>query len=531
MPPSDEVDQLAHRAATFTVGDMLRQNARVHRDRTAIVSREPEMRLTFGELDERVNRLANALAGMGLCVDDTVAILAEPRPEYAEIYFATAKLGVTAAGLNTRFGPRELVHCIDVAEADYVFVSNRMLDTMAEIRNDVEFETFVQVGEDPSEEYVSYDTLLSDESAEDPKIHVPPTNITNILFTSGTTGMPKAAQISQRATVMRALRLVQHLNLDEDDAYLGWLPLYHTGGVENMHAALSVGGKMITLPEVDIEQMLELIEEEEATFSLLLPGVLQPLASHPDRDEYDLKSFKITGGYANLANPDTIAEMTEATQGYYIDAFGQTETSWNVACGTFIGPGEHHTDYRKKESMFIQMRVVGEEGNRQPLGEPGELVVRGPTVMSGYKNNPEANQETFENGWLHTGDIFVRNEDGTLTFVDRMKYLIKSGGENIYPAEVEEVLTSHDTVDEAAVVGVPDEKWGETVKAVVTTRAGESVTKEELDKFIRDSELADFKRPRLYQIVSPDDLPRSSTGKIQPQKIEEWPITDDQRVA
>lgn len=531
MPAHTEGDQLARHAATFTVGDMLRQNARVHRNRTAIVAREPETHLTFGELDERVNRLANALAGMGLGADDTVAVLAEPRPEYAEIYFATAKLGVTAAGLNTRFGPRELVHCVDVADADHLFVSDHMLDTMAEIRDDVEFETLVQVGADPSEEYVGYEALLADGSTEDPEIYVSPDNITNILFTSGTTGMPKAAQISQRATVMRALRLVQHLKLDEDDAYLGWLPLYHTGGVENMHAALSVGGKMITMPEVDIEAMLELIEDEEATFSLLLPGVLQPLAGHPDRDEYDLTSFKTTGGYANLANPDTIAEMTEATQGYYIDAFGQTETSWNVACGTFIGPGEHHADYRKKESMFIQMRIVDEEGNRQPQGEPGELVVRGPTVMSGYKNNPEANEDTFEDGWLHTGDVFVRNQDGTLTFVDRKKYLIKSGGENIYPAEVEEVLTSHDAVDEAAVVGVSDEKWGETVKAVVTTREGESVTKEELDQFMRDSDLADFKRPRLYQIVSPDELPRSSTGKIQPQKIEGWSITDDQRVA
>ena len=525
-----ELDDLASRAATFTVGDILRQNARINGDRTAIVSREPEIRMTFAELNARVNRLANALDDRGFDANDTVAILAEPRPEYAEIYFATAKLGTTAAGLNTRFGPRELTHCVDVADADLVFVSDRMLNTMTDIRESVDIETLVRVGGNASGEYIGYEETLKDYSDEDPNCFVSPDNITNILFTSGTTGLPKAAQISQQATVFRALRLVQHLGLSEDDVFLGWLPLYHTGGVENMHAALSVGGKMITIPEVDIKEMLELIEEERATFSLLLPGVLQPLAGHPDSNEYDLTSFKITGGYANLANPDTIAEMTEATDGCYIDAFGQTESSWNVACGTFIGPGDHHTDYRKKESFFIQMRVVDEEMNRRPLGEAGELVVRGPTVMSGYKDNPEANAETFEGGWLHTGDMFIRNDDGTLTFVDRKKYLIKSGGENIYPAEIEQVLTGHDVVDEAAVVGVPDEKWGETVKAVVTTRKGDSITKEELNRFMRDSDLADFKRPRLYQIVSPDELPRSSTGKIQPQKIEEWPITDNQRI-
>lgn len=530
MPTSDTVGELASRAATFTVGDMLRQNARVHRDRTAIVSRDPETRLTFGELNNRANRLANALADRGYGHEDTVAVLSEPRPEYAEIYFGTAKIGTVTAGLNTRFGRRELIHCLDLADADLVIVSDRMRETMDEIRDAVTVETLVEIGGEATGEYVDYETLLADAPDEDPDVYVRSDDITNILFTSGTTGLPKAAEISQRATVMRALRLVQHLNLDETDAFLGWLPLYHTGGVENMHAALSVGGKMITMPEVDIDEMLELIEEEQATFSLLLPGVLQPLAGHPDRDQYDLTSFKVTGGYANLANPDTIAELTEATQGQYIDAFGQTETSWNVACGTFIGPGEYHTEYRKTESMFVQIRVVDEEMNRQPVGTPGELVVRGPTVMSGYKSNPEANEEAFEGGWLHTGDIFVRNEDNTLTFVDRKKYLIKSGGENIYPAEVEEVLTAHDAVDEASVVGVPDERWGETVKAVVTTREGYTVTKEELDQFMHDSDLADFKRPRLYQIVAPDELPRSSTGKIQAHKIEEWPITDDQRV-
>ncbi|WP_241686146.1 class I adenylate-forming enzyme family protein [Halorubrum amylolyticum] len=514
-------------ARSLTVGDLVRKGARVFGDQDAIVS--PKRRVTFEELETRTNQIANALLDNGMEPGDTIAVISEPRPEFAEVYYAGAKAGITVAALHSRAEGETLNHCLSLSEANAIFVSETVGAPIAEIEDELpKLEEIIQISN--SSGGGEYESFIKGHSTSDPSISVADNDIFNVLFTSGTTGKPKGVAISHEATIFRALRIAHHLELKEQSGFLGWLPLYHCGGEESMHATLFSGGKYVTMPEPDIEQMYELVEEEELTNTLLLPGVLQPFVNHPKRDEYDLTSFQATGGYANLISPDTLQELMDITEAPYMDALGMTESSWNLACGTFINLGDEIDEYPKQESLFIDIRVVDEDSNQVPPGKRGELVARGPTVMSGYVKNQEENEKAFQDGWLHTGDVVVRNEDGTLRFVDRKKRIIKSGGENIPAGEIEEALRTHPEVEEVSVIGVSDEQWGEAVKAVVSPVEGkESIDRRELDKHMKEI-VANYKRPRFYEFVSPEDLPRSSTGKLQAHKLEERPVTDDQRV-
>jgi len=258
----------------------------------------------------------------------------------------------------------------------------------------------------------------------------------------------------------------------------------------------------------------------------MLPGLITDFLHHPDRTRHDLSSLRFTLGYANMM-PRVVQEFTAATDSGFWDTFGQTESSFVVALD-LVRPGEEPS-LRKRSAPLLDVRIVDEEMRDLPVGVPGECVVRGPTVMSGYLENPEATAEAFRGGWLHTGDVLVRHEDGTYTYVDRLKYLIKTGGENVYPAEVEQVVTSHPAVREACAISVPDERWGETVKAVVVTEPGQTLTAQEVGEWC-GARLTGFKRPRYVQFLAHEDVPRSTTGKILRHELEALEVTADQRV-
>jgi fatty-acyl-CoA synthase len=225
--------------------------------------------------------------------------------------------------------------------------------------------------------------------------------------------------------------------------------------------------------------------------------------------------------------PRVVKEFTRATNSGFWDTYGQTESSFVVALD-LVEPG-HEPSLRKRPAPLLDVRIVDDEMQEVPVGVPGECVVRGPTVMSGYLEDPEATAQAFRGGWLHTGDVLVRNDDGTLSYVDRLKYLIKTGGENVYPAEVEAVLTSHPAIREACAVSVPDERWGETVKAVVVPEPNRSLTAEGIRDWC-DERLTGFKRPRYVQFVDYEDVPRSTTGKILRHELAALDVTPDQRL-
>jgi acyl-CoA synthetase (AMP-forming)/AMP-acid ligase II len=510
---AEESATLAASASAITLAAIFRRSARLFADRVAVVG--PDRRLTYRELDERSARLANALTAAGIGRGDRIAVLSNPRPEYVELYVAAAKLGVTVVALNTRLHPHELGYCIRLGEPRLIFAA---ADQRAAVEAATRAHDVRCFGGD-------YEQFVAEGAAHEPDGELDPDAIHNVLFTSGTTGRPKGAMISQRAAAVRAFRSAHWFGLGPDDGFVGWLPLFHCGGDEPLYATLLSGGRIATFERPDPEAMFAAIERERLTWTLLLPGVITDFLQHPRRSEFDLSSMRFAIGYANMM-PQVVRAFTAAV-GEFWDAFGQTESSFLVAYGHVPRGGE--PSMRKRPTPLLDIRIVDEGMNELPPGSPGECVVRGPSVMSGYLGNPEATAAAFRGGWLHTGDVLVRHEDGTLSYVDRKKYLIKTGGENVYPAEVESVIAAHPAVQEVCVLGVPDEYWGETIKAVVVLAAGQALAAPELVDWCR-ARLAGYKRPRYVQFLSAGELPRSTTGKLLRHELAALPVTDEQRV-
>jgi acyl-CoA synthetase (AMP-forming)/AMP-acid ligase II len=513
----------AARASDSTLDALFRRAFSVFGDRIA-VSWEDGQR-SYRELGERAWRLANAMQAKGYNRGDTIAILSETRPEYVECYAAMAALGVTVATLNIRLRPEEIAVCLRKARPDAVLTSGPLAGLIDNIRSD-----FAEVRDwiafEPAKGFESYEAILAAGAESEPPRIAEGEDIHNILFTSGTTGQPKAALVSQRAAAVRGLRLAQWFGLTENDGFIGWLPLFHCGGDESLYATLVSGGIYATFKRVDIKAMYERIERERLSWTLLLPGVITDFMNNPQQQVHDLSSLRFAIGYANMM-PNVVAKLTETFGIDFYDAFGQSESSYLLAHGR-SGPGQMPS-LRKQPSPLMEVRIVDEDMNDMPVGQPGECVVRGPSVMSGYLDDDAANAEVFKGGWLHTGDLLRREEDGTLTFVDRKKYLIKTGGENVYPAEVEAVLSRHAAVQEACVFGVSDPHWGETIKAVVVLRHGQAADIADIVGWCRQ-QLAGFKRPRYLQFMRSEELPRSTTGKLQRHELARLPLEPEQRV-
>ncbi len=513
----------AERAGSVTLDAMFRRAFSLYADRTAVSWAEG--RRSYAELRDRAWRLANALHKLGYRRGDTIAVLSETQPEYIECYAAMAALGVTVATLNVRLHPTELMACLRKSKPVGLLVSGTLAAVAEKLRGDApEIRHWIAFGQVPG--FHDYEQLLSTSHPAEPLRVAQGSDIHNILFTSGTTGQPKGALISQQAAATRGLRLAQWFGLTERDGFVGWLPLFHCGGDESLYATFWTGGIYATFQRADVTQMFKLIERDHLSWTLLLPGVITNFLDHPARVAHDLSSLRFFIGYANMM-PQVVARLTEACRTDFYDAFGQSESSYLLAHRR-SGPGEVPT-LRKLPSPLMEVRIVDDDMNDMPVGVPGECVVRGPTVMSGYLDDDAANAQVFKGGWLHTGDLLRWEGDGTLTFVDRKKYLIKTGGENVYPAEVEAVISRHPAVQEACVFGVPDAHWGETIKAVLVLQAGQMVTREEIIAWCRER-LAGYKRPRYLQFVRSDELPRSTTGKLLRHELARFPIKEDQRV-
>ncbi len=521
LPAVSDSLAAAQRASHFTLADLFRRSARLYAERPALVCEELE--LTYRQLDARTDRLACALRDRGLGRGDRIAALSTTRPEYAELYIAAAKLGITVVALNFRLHPDEIRHCLELGRPALIVVSPDQLPLLDRVGAGLET---VTLAARPGGDDGDYESLLRAAPAERLPPVSEPEDIHCVLFTSGTTGRPKGAMISQRASVMRAFRCVDWFELAPEDGMIGWIPMFHTGGDECLQATLLSGGRFATFEQADPESLFRGIERHRLTWTAMLPGLITDFLHHPARTRYDLSSLRFTLGYANMM-PRVVQEFTRATDSGFWDTFGQTESSFVVALD-LVAPGEEPT-LRKRPAPLLDVRIVDEMMRDVGVGVPGECVVRGPTVMSGYLEDPLATEDVFRGGWLHTGDVLVAHDDGTLTYVDRLKYLIKTGGENVYPAEVEAAVTAHPSVREACAVSVPDDRWGETVKAVVVLEPGAAASSGEIAEWCR-GRLAAFKRPRYVEFLAYEDVPRSTTGKILRHELERRPIEQDQRV-
>jgi len=498
--------QLAGRS---TVGSLFESAARRHRERCAVEA--AGRALTYAELDERVNRAVGVLRALDVARGDRVAILSENRPEYLELELACAKLGAILACQNWRLAPPEVRHCVALVSPTLCVVSERHGALLAE------------AGVGPVATLVlgaEYEARLARARADAPAIAAEPEDGLLILYTSGTTGLPKGAVISHRAELARYLVFFAELGLNPGDTTVAWAPFFHMAATEPALGTLTTGGKVVVVDGFRPDEIAGHVGREQLGHLLLMPGMIEPLIAELRARAIRPVGVRLCGAMADLVPAHQIAEVTALLGAPYLNSFGSTETGVPPASGNVIAVGEVPARLSKRQNAFCEIRLVDAEDREVPPGTPGELAFRGPTCFSGYWNAPEVNARDFRGGWFHMGDMFVQHADGSLDFVDRLKYMIKSGGENIYPAEIERVLLADPRVADAVVVRRRDPRWGEVPVAVVAPKDA-ALTRADLLARCR-TELAGYKQPKEIVFVTLADLPRSTTGKIQRHEVEAW---------
>jgi acyl-CoA synthetase (AMP-forming)/AMP-acid ligase II len=506
FPAPTTVDALVQRAATSTVASLFLAQAR--RNPSAVAVADGGRLVTYGALADRALKLAGALSGRGISMGDRVAVLSENRAEYLEVLLAAAALGAVVACQSWRVALPELSHCLTLAEPALAFVSPRYGETLT--RSGFACPTLVFGDE--------YEAALDGALKARDACEFDPETPLLILYTSGTTGLPKGAILSHRAEIVRNLVVRAEFGVTGDEAFVAWSPLYHMGAVDNSLGALMSGGKVITVDGFDRARLAEIVATEALGWLLLMPGMVDSFAGELERKRVKPRSVKICGVMADLVPPAEIAKITALLGAPYANTFGATETGCPPCSANLLAEGVAPTRLSKEQSRFCEIKLVNADDDEVPDGAPGELCMRGPTLFSGYYRALEATRHDFRGGWFHMGDVFVRNPDRTLDFVDRVKYLIKSGGENIYPAEIERILLQDARVADAAVVRRLDTRWGEVPVAFVAARDA-SLTEEELRERCRAG-LASYKQPKEIRFIALDEFPRSASGKIQRHELE-----------
>ena len=485
----------------MTIGTWIRDRGRLTPERTAIDF--CDRTVTYGELDRDSSRLAAELMGRGLGRGDRVAVLADNCPEYVTLFFACAKAGLVMTPLNWRLAPPELAYQVDHSGASVVLASRSRLEQAEQVVAEAEHRPPIRPLEDPPEAEGDVDVVVED---DDPLF---------LIYTSGTTGRPKGAVLTHANCFWTNTAIDRLMDVTTFDVVLQVLPQFHVGGW-NVQPLLAwwKGATVVLEPSFDPGRALRLIEEKRVTTMMGVPANYLFMAEHPSFATTDLSSLRmaVVGG---APMPESLIETWTARGVSLVQGYGLSEASPNV-----LGlPPEYVKEkvgYAGKAYPHVEVALEGSDGSLIDGPGTGELLVRGPSVFTGYWNDPAATAEAMRGGWLHTGDVAERDADGFYRIRDRIKDMYISGGENVYPAEVESVLMAHPDVVEAAVVGVPDERWGEAGVAVVVTRR--PLDPEELLDWCR-GRLARFKVPREVRFV--DALPRSGMNKVLKREIVE----------
>ncbi len=498
-------------------------------DKLAIIFEDK--RYTFSQLNERANRLANALIKLGVKKGDRVAIIQVNSNHCVESYFAVAKMGGIYVPLNFRAKGEELTHMLNTSEASVLFVGKRYLELITSIRPNLNFvKHFISI-EERCEDMLYYEDLISSSPADEVEVEADDEDTTILMFTAGTTGQPKGVMLSHMSFSVYVLENVTPASPEIEEKNLLTVPLYHVAGIQAMMAAIYGGRTLVIERQFEPKEWMELVEREKVNRAMLVPTMLKQLMDHPDFGKYDLSSLKVITYGAAPMPLEVIKRAVKAFPGVsFIQAFGQTETASTI---TALGPEDHiiegsDEEIEKKLKRLtsigkpmpdVEMKVVDEKGNTLPPGQVGEILARGPRVMRGYWKDEEKTKKTIdEDGWVHTGDMGYVDEDGYYYLAGRATDMIIRGGENISPEEVENVLHSHPKIEEAAVIGVPDEEWGEQPRAIVVLKKGEEATAEEIMEYCR-SRLASYKRPR--SVIFVDRLPRNPMGKVLKRELKE----------
>ena len=499
------------------IGDMLRRDARLYARKAAII--DGDKKLAFGELNLRANRLANGLSSLGLKKGDRIAFMGNNCHEFVEYYFALAKAGFVAVPVNSRFSAEEAAYLVNHSESTAFIYTGEIEATAGKtLKSAPGVRLAVSTG-GASGSVRAYEDILFGASDAEPSSTIEAGDIALIMYTSGATGLPKGVITTFGNIMANTNTMSLETRSVHEDVNLLVMPLYHSGGYWPTMTHAYRGATNILMSRFDVEAVLKVIEEYKVTFINLVPTMLLRIVSHPDLSSYNLESLRFIM-YAGAPIP--IEQLKNAMRVLgprrFYNSLGCTEAAGNLISfpttdHALEGPMASKLGSVGKDAMGVEIRVVDSSGNELPAGKPGEIIGRGANIAKGYLKMPEETADVFRDGWLYTGDIGYRDEEGYIFIVDRKKDIIISGGENVSSHEVEEALCQHPAVLEVAVIGVPDREWGEAVKAVVAVKPGFEglVGETELIEFCR-TRLAGYKKPRSVDFVA--ELPRNAASKV-----------------
>ena len=487
--------------------DYLDYRAREHAGEEFAV--QGDRRLSYGEALDETNRLANALLGAGLQSGDRIAILSKNSIEYALTYYACSKAGVVPVPLNYRLAPGEWAYIVNDAGAKLVIAAAEFVSAIDSVRGELNsVGHFVGMNVGDIEGWEDYARWLDGRPATPPDCAGDITDEHDVyqMYTSGTTGHPKGAVLTHGALSAQLAQVTSVVAMEGNERGLIVVPMYHAAGAISTFVTVYWGGCLYIQSDFNPPEVVRALDEERVATCTLVPAMIQALLVFvPDVGKREYKDLRqITYGASPIAE-ETLRRAMEVFRCDFAQAFGMTETT---AVLTYLFPADHHRAVREDPHLLLsagrpvvgtELRVVDEDDRPVPHGTIGEIVARGPQLMRCYWNLPDESAEALRGGWLHTGDAGIMDEQGYIYIQDRIKDMIVSGGENVYPRAVEDVLFQHPAVADAAVFGVPDDQWGETVKAVVVFKEGQTATEEEIIEFCR-GRLGGFERPALRRL-------------------------------
>ncbi|MDD6540217.1 MAG: class I adenylate-forming enzyme family protein [Lentihominibacter sp.] len=522
------------------VTDLLERNHKLYGDEVALVELNPLVKdkmkktwkdydlvqqtesqpyrreITWSVFDEKANRVANMLISRGVQQGDRVAILMFNCLEWLPIYFGILKTGAIAVPFNFRFDAEEIKYCADLAEVQVLFFGPEFIGRIESIEEELsKGRLLIYVGDGCPTFAESYREMVADCSSQPPLIRLEEEDDAAIYFSSGTTGFPKAILHNHESLTQAAQMEQKHHETGREDVFLCIPPLYHTGAKFHWMGSLCAGSKAVLLKGTTPEIILDAVSSEGCTIVWLLVPWAQEILDALDRgdvklEDYNLDQWRLMHIGAQPVPPSLIKHWKD----YFPDH--QYDTNYGLSEST--GPGCVHLGMENVHKVGAigvpgyrwKCKIVGPDDKEVEQGQVGELIVRGPGVMTCYYNDPKATAETLKNGWLYTGDMAMQDEDGFIFLVDRKKDVIITGGENIYPVQIENFLSAYDKVKDVAVIGLPDRRLGEITGAIISIKEGMECTEEEIEEYCR--ELPRYKRPKKIIFA---DVPRNATGKIE----------------
>ncbi|MEM7459033.1 MAG: long-chain-fatty-acid--CoA ligase [Pseudomonadota bacterium] len=502
------------------VADIPRVQAEQRSDEVALWYKGEET--TFTELNSRANQVANGLIALGVAPDQRVGYLAKNTAVYYEMMYGCAKARAVMNGVNTRLAAPEVQFILSDAQVQVLFVGPDWFEMIEQIKDDCPHLEHIITVEDPREGWPEYTAWRDDQAATETGLTTQDQDDVIQLYTSGTTGLPKGVMLTNdnyRSFLDQAGQL-DWASYGFGDTVMNAMPLFHVAGVNAGVVATAQGARTVVLPEINPAEILDLIESEKINHAFWVPAVILMLSQMPDFRDRDYSSLQQVFYGASPITEDLLVTAVEVMGARFTQLYGLTET---VGGGTYLPPDAHDPSWGKLRSCGVPypstiVRCVDSQGNSVPTGDVGEIVIQSGFVMKGYWNRPEATEDAIRNGFFHTGDAGYFDEDGFLFIHDRVKDMIVSGGENVYPAEVENAIFGHPDVADVAVIGVPDEKWGESVKAIIVAKEGTNPTPDSIIAWARER-IAGYKCPKSVDQV--EALPRNPSGKILRKDLRE----------